>query len=481
MRIRKNNKPQDPIEFLATHVESGSGSAGTSQSDCIIDVTELPKTYSWKGTIVPNTGYVENVYFNTELSVEEVTKILDEAQLVFNENIAVVDGSAGHPILLTTFDNGFGLVVYKSMGCYIITTLRGDYVLFNNSQETFGLDFVGWAPDDNGIFEINNEVSAEADGISIGAQNDKLSALFSSTPFKKEVLNFNNKAIYRLNETTTKYSGTPLVCNPDTYVENIYFNLSLSNDEILTLLKSLPYNVDESYNIIYATPNSTLTLYAYKYSEDRYLLCCNPSSLGLNMYVTLWSYQDGWEPKNPAGDNFPASLINNEYIIHINSVGSVPYDPGSGINNDLLSSLISSTPFEKDTTIPTGESDLYTYDGEWCKLVKERPLKVIDVSYIPFDVEKNCYFVDLTKNGNYIISTSITDSFYTTLFFGSNKQTDVLPFKPVILSSNIDVEVPSGYDELGQSISFNITREKHTWVYVKVYSDYAMVTKHNTN
>ena len=137
----------------------------------------MPK---WIGTPVPNSGLVENVYINTNLSVVEVVEILKSVDLID------VYGSLGYIILVNgNGDSTIQIVKVSETNFAINVILNGgetSFIAFSNE----GIEGVtGWGEFENPIV-FNQIAISEMEGISFGTQNDKLSSLFSITPFEEE-------------------------------------------------------------------------------------------------------------------------------------------------------------------------------------------------------------------------------------------------------------------------------------------------------
>jgi hypothetical protein len=145
------------------------------------DVTITSKG-GWQGTAVPNSGYVENVYFNTNLSVEEVVSICSKLKLS-------EDDISSYVMLIALTEPSIGIAIYKNTdGSYQITDIMNGNIYFHSSFSSefineFGFD-TGWNPNFNGLISVNFDVFSgnEEEGY-VGLQNAQLSTLFSTTPF----------------------------------------------------------------------------------------------------------------------------------------------------------------------------------------------------------------------------------------------------------------------------------------------------------
>jgi hypothetical protein len=126
----------------------------------------------WVGTPVPNTGYVENVYVNTNLSADEIKSLIDSLEMyhhtsedVQSSQYAVIFDEAIQTMICAAKHQGDYLLVYA-------TPQIPNGILFNND----------WVEFENPI-PINSNVISEMSGSDVGTQNDKISSLFSITPF----------------------------------------------------------------------------------------------------------------------------------------------------------------------------------------------------------------------------------------------------------------------------------------------------------
>lgn len=134
-----------------------------------------------KGTVVENEVDVENIYFNTYLSVEEVIKILDTIDFTYNER----------------WETDVYIVHATKQGSNVLRIIKspsGDYGIdgeIGNDKPIFcSIDIPeagitkGWRSDFINPQNYNN-ISMETyyDGTPVGRQNDKLTDLFSTTPF----------------------------------------------------------------------------------------------------------------------------------------------------------------------------------------------------------------------------------------------------------------------------------------------------------
>lgn len=157
------NDKKIPLSMNVNVASSGGGSAS------------IKTQAEWQGTTVPNTGLVENVYFNTNLSIEEVVDIIT------NSNISLIDGIMY--FLLTTSDESLNLAIMVIGNQLAIIDQITYNIYFHNIDDPeiisqFGEP--GWNPNITYPIAINSEVVGD---VACGDENNKLTSLFSTTPF----------------------------------------------------------------------------------------------------------------------------------------------------------------------------------------------------------------------------------------------------------------------------------------------------------
>lgn len=119
---------------------------------------------------VPNTGTVEKVYFDTNLSDAEVEALLNT--LEYDSKMAtLLSTTTGDAILV--YNRLTNNKRYIVMWLYVASTDESMYIWANElGAEDYELDYAGWQDFTNPI-EINAEVDS-----SVGLQNDLISDLF---------------------------------------------------------------------------------------------------------------------------------------------------------------------------------------------------------------------------------------------------------------------------------------------------------------
>ena len=144
---------------------------------------------------------VETVYFNTELSVEEVKEILSGLTYVQADmEMYAVFGDANLEKMI---------VIGKNVNDYLIMTHDG--VIFATADLMgMGIPFTGWNPDLINPSIFNTYGVVNADGLTIGADNDKLTNLIS----------MNNEFESGSTTLTGEYDGSPITTNESVNLQN---------------------------------------------------------------------------------------------------------------------------------------------------------------------------------------------------------------------------------------------------------------------
>lgn len=181
--------------FIGLGVISGMGAILFNEDFVISNKrdNEEKKLVGYKGTEVPVEGYVEKIYFNTGLSVEEVIEILDSLEFIESKNFN--SGTIFYNyIVFTRLSGEIEITINKSLdGIYKI------FVKYNNlTAETYcifcstleeGTD-PGWR--DKELYSVI-DICYENEVIEIGSllnidmsfiDHEILSSLISTTPFE---------------------------------------------------------------------------------------------------------------------------------------------------------------------------------------------------------------------------------------------------------------------------------------------------------
>jgi hypothetical protein len=191
----------------------GSGGGGGKVFENVTEIPSNPdsnviyRVGSASGIVVPNTGLVDKVYFNTSLSIEEVIELVKNSGITFFDIVnqvpsteqgiyvlyAAVDskGTMGNTVQIlygedfteAAFDITARLVIVASVHP---KDENGDYTNEETLVPIFVSDDIpsmgvsaGWQGIDS--IEIGNTLINDMNGMSVGLENDKLTRLFSST------------------------------------------------------------------------------------------------------------------------------------------------------------------------------------------------------------------------------------------------------------------------------------------------------------
>lgn len=217
-------------------------------TEVIVDVDELP--YFDKG-VVPNSGYVDKVYFNTDLSYEILLEYFTKLSyietpftsaplciLLVNEDltkcIAISQEFTGYhfSLVLTnlvTNENNF-------IGHYGGEILGGDYSFFNLPEES------GSALGPDNYISIESNVLSEYSGLSIGNQNEIISDLFY---VEREDVDFDTSVIYRCNNKYyifNNYNWVEIYTSLDEFTDSYLFNLGYFDSIIENSINVVEFN-----------------------------------------------------------------------------------------------------------------------------------------------------------------------------------------------------------------------------------------------
>lgn len=315
---------------------------------------------SWKGTPVPNSGALNKLYFNTNLSNEEIVNIVNSLVL-----IEAIPGIYAYNVVNGYFGTDeatfFQILIQKYEDKIIIEYKDSKNGALQNLF-TYNVDESenGWASN-----VVSPIIPSETpcnlrnvkDGFTIGDQNDKLSSLFSITPFEevqeevtldswaKDIADAirEKKGI----ESKEEWVGTPVPSNE--MVSSLYLNTDLTIEEVKALINSVEMVSTASdgssveYDILYnSTVNGTFCIRKDGLNTDNveYQIAFN---VGVSI-IWLWNSTDGWLEEGV--NSFNEMLIPNLPLL--NELEKAP--AFNYYQNDKLSGLLSLTPIEKKTT-----------------------------------------------------------------------------------------------------------------------------------
>ena len=299
----------------------------------------------WQGTVVPNSGYVENVYFNTNLSNEEVVSLLEK--LTYNAD--------GQSLLLSPINDNRMYMVMTMDGVYAIGEMDSQTMYFTSAD--IGMGVVGWNADITYPIVINDEADNSISipnigACDIGVENHLLTSLFSTTPFVQSTLTLEGEYDGSTLTITELPSGGGTAVPNTGYVENVYFNTNLSADEVYNILSKLTY---------IETPFLTYPVYPILFANDGNPVMFVAKYIGSVSNLTYYDIYLSTDITNPEtavkilnmdspNDILIVEFNNTEYTINkevINNFNGLPI----GFQNDLISSLVSSTPFTQSNAI----------------------------------------------------------------------------------------------------------------------------------
>lgn len=253
LAIGIQNEILTPIINTSSTEDGNIDLAGKYDGSAIV----LNNASGYIGNTVPNTGRIDTIYFNTNLSVNDVIKILkplnyNMAGMAYFIASATTDGT-NNCIAAASIDGWYGILAM------INSTQTVLFSSFSNSS--MDADFSGWNTNFIGHINFNNNVVNQVLGennnnenvyFDAGHQNDIISMLVSSTQFNKindniaiNIEKFIDSRKIPLNVKvkfpTFNIGYSKAITTVD---KGLYVNTNLSIEEVDAILDKLDYCSD---------------------------------------------------------------------------------------------------------------------------------------------------------------------------------------------------------------------------------------------
>ena len=369
-RLSYTGSEVDDLLSYVNQLKNGGG------GKAIVDVDTLPEE-GYVGTIVPNTGYVENIYFNTNLSVEEVVSMLDKLTYEANTNANfIVVGSTLEKMIACRKIDEFYLIEVNLDGVNNIP-------IFSSNPDEYDILY-GWKPYQRAIetagltnpieFNANVMDALNVGGINaeIGAENDILSQLVSTSPFtynkpgsiKKELFYRTNSdgKLYQFGKEqkfVENWKESPIPTSGS--LDKVCFNTKVSIEKVVETLRTItdysetnngghseyvaarwnyddPVNEERGVSSLVVTHRADIDVFYISLHQEGTWY----SGGGFDSYTTIFSGNPdttdslyGWQVGDPKLNVFK---VNTELTVgeHI------------GTENELLKEIISTIGFKEE-------------------------------------------------------------------------------------------------------------------------------------
>ena len=253
---------------------------------------------------IPSSNtYVDTIYFNKSLNKEKLYKFLDE--LDYSTSVVPEYGITGN-IVAVKSDESETLLVLKQGEDFAIATVDSNmqfkeaiYIPNELIANAYNISFIGWNPYLDTSYDWKSNIIA-----GYGLENEKLKGVISTSEFKDNEI---NKLI--------KKNDYEINIDKKEFVENIYFNLSLTKEEVVEELNKLEITyVDGEGTFSYSVfGNSKLVIFIQKNNSDYKIVYLKSVSNGLKgFYVFDSTIDNGWTD----------DAYKNSGIINANSVSN---------------------------------------------------------------------------------------------------------------------------------------------------------------
>lgn len=319
----------------------------------------VTKPGDWQGTVVPSEGFIEKVYFNTNLTKQDILNYANQLNLIVGEgyNYFIFCNDVATKYCFLMYDN-----IKNPTACAIAWVADGNFTFVFDSDNISDTGLIGWNPiilESNGFVPLNEVLSGkleidESTNYEVGTQNNLLSSLFSTTPFTQSsgeqvTLEGDYDGSTLVVDELPKGGWSGSVVPSSGMIETLYFNTNLSIDEVKSIMDTLTYetNVDLGIGfcvLVYVNPTMDALVIITKYNgtQDTTQTHYSIGYWDANdlTYIFAWNNITGEENIGQEGWKGINSLdINAETIL-----AQAP-SFGFTVQTDKFASIISTTPF----------------------------------------------------------------------------------------------------------------------------------------
>ena len=390
--------PETLAEGVTAHDRSGEQIVGTMSSGSGGGAKVVVPS---GGTPIQGEGYVENIYFNTALSVEEVNSIIQ----------SYIDaggiGMSGEYTLFMDASWNMLMLVARNGAYTIFWDSDGGNCLYDSSQGGWQEEVVSQYNPLNVASENRTNTMFESSGLSALHSTELLSKLIATPPFEyKEItlsgeydgsgIKVTDNGIIDIESMLTE-KKLPLSVEvnleraevvvigakpiPDSgFIEYIYVNRGLPNSEVDTIIKNYMDN-NTGANLYYQ--NILVTAYPIYISSsgNSYLAVADINNLGYTLFYkhsygteAFYNARDGWSTNHDYWFNennaitYYALANTENYLKDMASVEGYTY------NTELIKGLLSITQGFADSDINISLAG--EYDGRDITVTKNTTIDI---------------------------------------------------------------------------------------------------------